>query len=70
MLANVTTVTGGLPSDVSVSGNGREVRITSQHAIKNGENYDVYKGEYLGQFPVSNYLCPQTLEPWRLTSCV
>jgi hypothetical protein len=54
MLANVTTVTGKLPSDISLTGNGREVCITSPHAVKNGENYDIYEGEYLGQFPVSS----------------
>jgi len=53
ILANVTRATGGLPSDDRVRGKGREVRITNPHAVKQGENYDVYVGEYLGQFPVA-----------------
>jgi hypothetical protein len=54
MLFNLTTATGTLPSGLNIKGNGIEVRIISQYVVQKGDNYDIYKGEYLDAVPVSN----------------
>jgi len=53
MLFNIITVTGKQPVGVKLKGNGREVRVTDPHARKHGDDYDIYKGEYLEQIPVA-----------------
>lgn len=53
VLLNLTTVTETLPSGVNLKGNGREVKIIDQHAVRNGDNFDIYRGTYLDAVPVA-----------------
>jgi hypothetical protein len=67
MLLNVTIVTKNLPSRVKLKGNGREVRMLSPHAVRNGESYDIYRGEYLGEIQV--YITTHLRDKQYLDAC-